>query len=158
VDILTGLSGLKTAADLTRMLRESLKSGQIIKGDEIAGRIGEIYDYIVDSKDALVDAKDQIVQLRDEIKKLQNALEREKKYVFMHGVYWETFEITGLHIHDDEGNPISEIRYHGPFCPLCKDGDDKAVHLKKSGATENGVPAWWCEIHKTEYGAPTMQD
>src|SRR5712692_8325584 len=64
--ILTGITGLKAAADLTRMLRDGLKSGQI-KGDDVAGRIGEIYDYIVDSKDALVEAKDEIQELKAQV-------------------------------------------------------------------------------------------
>jgi hypothetical protein len=66
MSIVTGLTGLRAAAELTRMLREGLKSGQI-KGDDIAGRIGEIYDYIVDSKDALVEAKDEIQELKGQI-------------------------------------------------------------------------------------------
>ena len=52
MSILSGMTGLKAAADLTRMLRDGLKTGQV-RGDDIAGRIGEIYDYIVDSKDDL---------------------------------------------------------------------------------------------------------
>ena len=51
--IAAGLSGLKAAADLTRILRDGLKSGQITV-DQLSGRIGEIYDYIINSKDHLL--------------------------------------------------------------------------------------------------------
>jgi hypothetical protein len=38
-----------------------------LKPEEIPFRMGEIYDYIVDSKDALVDAKDEISKLKAEL-------------------------------------------------------------------------------------------
>jgi hypothetical protein len=66
MDIATGLSALKTSTDLLRALREKLKSGEV-KGEEVIGRIGEIYDYIVESKDALVDAKDEIYALKEKL-------------------------------------------------------------------------------------------
>ena len=65
--IATGLSALKTGTDLLRVLRDRLKSGEV-KGEEVIGRIGEIYDYIVDSKDSLVDAKDEIHDLKEKLR------------------------------------------------------------------------------------------
>jgi hypothetical protein len=61
--IAAGLSGLKAAADMIKMLRDGLKAGSI-KPDEIAGRIGEIYDYIIDSRVALNDAQEEIRSLK----------------------------------------------------------------------------------------------
>jgi len=42
------------------------KAGGLESG-EIAGRIGEIYDYIVDSKAALIDAQETVLQKNAEI-------------------------------------------------------------------------------------------
>jgi len=70
MNILAGMSGLKAAADMTRALRDGLEAGSI-KQDEIAGRIGEIYDYIIDSKDALVDAKEEIENLKAQVASLE---------------------------------------------------------------------------------------
>jgi len=64
--IASGLAGLKAAAELTKTLREAAKSGSL-KPDEFAGRVGEIYDYIVDSKDALIEAKDEIQDLKNRL-------------------------------------------------------------------------------------------
>ena len=64
--IAAGLSGLKAAADMTKMLRDGLKAGSI-KPDEIAGRIGEIYDYIIDSRVALNDAQEEIRSLKQQL-------------------------------------------------------------------------------------------
>jgi hypothetical protein len=38
-----------------------------VKGEEVIGRIGEIYHYIVESKDSLIDAKDEIHDLKDKL-------------------------------------------------------------------------------------------
>jgi hypothetical protein len=66
MDIASGLAALKTASDLTRSLRDAVKSGGI-KDDEISGRIGEIYDYIIDSKAALIDASEEIHNLKGQV-------------------------------------------------------------------------------------------
>jgi hypothetical protein len=71
--IATGLSALKTGTDLLRVLRDRLKSGEV-KGEEVIGRIGEIYDYIVDSKDSLVDAKDEIHDLKEKLRVAEGKL------------------------------------------------------------------------------------
>ena len=67
MSITSGLAGLEAAGDLTKAMRDAAKAGTL-KPDEFAGRVGEIYDYIVDSKDALVEAKDEIQDLQSQIK------------------------------------------------------------------------------------------
>ena len=62
---------MRAAADLTKALRDGIKEGSV-KSDEIAGRIGEIYDYIIDSKAALVDAKEENEALKTELKTLKD--------------------------------------------------------------------------------------
>ncbi len=62
MNIVAGLGGIKAAAEMTKALRDGIKAGQI-KADEIAGRIGEIYDYIIDSKAALIEAQSEIKAL-----------------------------------------------------------------------------------------------
>jgi hypothetical protein len=108
MDIATGLSALKTSTDLLRALRDRLKSDDV-KREEVIGRIGEIYDYIVESKDALVDAKDEIHQLKD---KLRNKTMYEHRF----NAVWRRI---------DEGG------YIGPFCPICH-ADGKDIPLKWS--------------------------
>jgi hypothetical protein len=154
-EIGAGLSALKTGADLTRALREGIKSGRL-KPDEIASRIGEIYDSIVDSKAALADAKEEISRLHDELRKIKVAVELEESFIFRHGVYWKTYEVLSLRT-DPEGERIKEMQYEGPYCPLCKDADQKPVHLKGDGNMQDGTALWYCEIHKTDYVAPTMK-
>jgi hypothetical protein len=126
MDIVAGLSGLKTAADLTRTLREALKSSQL-KPDEISGRIGEIYDYIVDSKDALIDAKEEIVRLQDEITKLRDIGDN---FELRDNVYWR------------KGT-------RDAYCPLCLGATGRAVPLQKTSGE-----IWYCGIHEKWFEGP----
>jgi hypothetical protein len=163
MSLVTGLSALSAATSLTRSLRDGLKSGTI-KGDEIAGRIGEIYDHIVDSKDALVEARDEIQELKNQLhsshterRKLIDKANEEKQFEFRYGVYWRMYT-TGSPVETEEaerGNPCTTF-WDGPFCPLCKDSDEKNVRLRDAGA---GPPDrvehnFWCDIHKVNYYAP----
>jgi hypothetical protein len=84
MDIASGLAALKTASDLTRFLRDAVKSGGI-KDDELSGRIGEIYDYIIDSKAALIDASEEIHNLRSQLL----SLNKDANVFLDGGVNWE---------------------------------------------------------------------
>jgi hypothetical protein len=119
MSILTGMAGLKAATDMARSLRDGLKSGQV-QGDDIAGRIGEIYDYIVDSKDALVEAKDEIQELKEQNRTLETELKRRKAMKYAMGCYWTK---------DD-----------GPFCPICWDSDSKTTRLTIASHVLEEVP------------------
>jgi hypothetical protein len=113
MNIVAGLSGLKAAADLTRTLRDVAKAGQL-KPDELAGRIGEIYDYIVDSKDALTDAKDEIQQLKSKLKALDDRRKTDSELQHDGYVFWRK--------HPDGSQT-------GPYCPFCWTKEDKLVPL-----------------------------
>jgi hypothetical protein len=95
--------------------------------------------------------------LSDEIKRMRRAAEDENSFQFMHGDYWKTSDVVTLE-EDENGNRITAVRWDGPFCPLCKDADNKAVRLKRTGQTgpRPGSLEWICEIHKTDYEAPMM--
>lgn len=129
MSILTGMTCLKAAAELTRMLRDGLKSGQI-KGDDIAGRIGEIYDYIVDSKDALVEAKDEIQELKAQIAAFNDdrAFRNSLK-----------FDPAGIYVR--QGPQGDEF-----YCSSCLDSDGKKVRLIA------GSYASRCHVHGYRQG------
>jgi hypothetical protein len=122
MDILAGMSGLKTGIDLLRSLRDALKSGQM-KPDEVAGRIGEIYDYIVDSKDALVDAKDRIQELQAQLKSLND------ESVFRSSLIFDSAGLYSRRV----GN-IEEV-----YCSACLDTDNKRLRVT-GGGPDTGAP------------------
>ena len=110
---------------MTRALRDGIKAGQI-KGDEIAGRIGEIYDYIIESKDALVGAKEEIQSLKDRLRIV------EEQDDFRKGL---RFERTRYHRNTEAGEEV--------YCSACLDVDGKRVRLGRSNENTN----YKCEIH-----------
>jgi hypothetical protein len=155
MSIVAGAAALKTAVELTRALRDAAKAGTI-KPEEFAGRVGEIYDNIIDSKDALSDAKDEIRDLKDQLRALKGAADDEKRFRFMHGVYWKTSDVLSLD-KDENGNRITQTHWDGPFCPVCRDVNGIAVRLKDERGYQNSPDrSWLCEIHLTQYRAPTM--
>lgn len=133
MDIMAGLGALKAATDLTRSLRDRAKSGEV-KPDEIAGRIGEIYDYIVDSKDSLVDAKDTIAALREENRRLKEKLHQKASVSYHEGAIWQKLE-SGAE--------------DGPFCPSC--WTDELLHRGTISYVEGGFVRIHCGRHKPPY-------
>jgi hypothetical protein len=99
--------------------------------------------------------------LRDEIRQVKRAREEENSFQFLHGVYWKTSLFAPSDEDEDEedehGHPIGRTHWEGPFCPLCKDVDGKAVRLKSTGQKHGSELIWECEVHNTDYEAPTMQ-
>ena len=106
------LSGLKAAADMTKMLRDGLKAGSI-KPDEIAGRIGEIYDYIIDFRVALNDAQEEIRSLKQQL----DSMNRDALVLLDGAVYWEK-RTDGV--------------YDGPLCPVCWGLNRKRLPMEKN--------------------------
>jgi hypothetical protein len=99
IDVAAGLSALKAAAQLAKALREAAKSGTVAP-DEFAGRVAEIYDYVIDSKEAVVAAQERLAQVEAEN-------ERLRTYRFHHSVYWRV---------------MPDGSEDGPFCPICVAG------------------------------------
>jgi hypothetical protein len=131
MNIVAGLSGLKAAADLTKTLRDALKSGTI-KPDEIAGRIGEIYDYITDSKAALVDAKEESEALKAELRALKDTRDLADSLQHDGKVYWIA-----------RGE-----KWDGPFCSRCWDKDKTIVRLdhQRTRSEDPRLASFWCPV------------
>jgi hypothetical protein len=141
MNIAAGLAGLKAAADLTKTMRDAAKAGTL-KPDEFVGRVGEIYDYIIDSRAALVDAQEELQRLKDQIRELQDKSQLGKDLVFDGYVYW-----------------LKDDAY--PYCPLCWDRDRKLVRLRNLGTdTYSGVRKtdYHCGIHSQSYLTATNAD
>ncbi|HEY4360108.1 MAG TPA: hypothetical protein VGN17_04040 [Bryobacteraceae bacterium] len=135
-NFLAGLSALKTGTDLLRVLRDAAKSGEL-KPDEFASRVGEIYDYIVDSKDALVDAKDEIQELKTRIQALENHQQIDGELKHDGYVYWRD--------HPDG-------KRTGPYCVYCWTRDGTLVPMTHISGTFGGTKPsrrFDCAIHET---------
>jgi len=134
MEISSGLSALKAAADLTRAARDAAKAG-LLKPEEFAGRVAEIYDYIIDSKEALLTAQQEFSILRNENETL-------KSTVFHHSVSWRK---------------VPDGPEDGPFCPICvSEGINMRLvfrdHVDQSGAF------WFLPCPKTHVGTSVVRD
>ncbi len=109
--VFSGISATNAGYNLLKVIKERLKSGDV-KPDEIAGRIGELYDYIGEAKDSLVNAKEEINNLKDRIRVLESQSKQRGEMKFADFAYWTK---------DD-----------GPFCQLCWDNEDRQVRLQTS--------------------------
>ncbi len=134
MSIATGLAGLKTATELLRGLRETLKADEV-KPDEIAGRVGEIYDYIVDSKDALINAKDEIANLSDELRALQARQDLKDRLRYDGQVWW-----------------LKEGSTEMAVCPVCYGDKHKILPLtnvgRKQWINNEGMLLLQCRNHE----------
>jgi len=130
MDPLTGitaaLSGLKTAGDLAKSVRDGVKDRKI-KQEEVATQIREIQDLIMDGKDALNNAKDEIVRLQGEVAKLTDL---QDNFEFTDNVYFSK-------------------KTRVAYCPLCLTVDHKAVPL-----ADYGDQCLYCVIHKHTFEPP----
>ncbi len=124
MSILGGLSALAAAADLTKTMRDAAKSGAI-KPDEFAGRVGEIYDYIIDSKAALVDAQEEMLRLQAEIRAFNDDRDFKAGLEFDSKGYYKR-----------KGSGRDEF-----YCSACLDLDNK--HSRLTG----GARAFSCNVH-----------
>src|SRR5580658_9457711 len=131
MNIAAGLSGLKAAGEMAKALRDGLKAGQI-KPDEIAGRIGEIYDYIIDSKMALVDAQEEISSIKERYRQLESRLEFRDRVKFEGGAQW---------LLNKDGTR------QGPFCPSCWGLNEKLVRPSRGVGESAKHKSFFCSHH-----------
>jgi len=133
MEIASGLSALKSAADLTRLLRDAAKADSL-KQDEFAGRIAEVYDYIGDSKEAL--------SVQEKISELRAENERLRAYVFHHSVSWRK---------------LPDGSEDGPFCPTCvSEGTPMRLLLREYIDQTHGL--WHLYCPKTHVGSSAGRD
>ncbi len=116
---------MKTAADLARSIRDAAKAGSL-KSDEFAGRVAEVYDYIIDSKEALLSAQEQGTRLQAENEKLRIC-------VFHHSVNWRR---------------LPDGSEDGPFCPVCA-GEGVDMRLMLRGVVDQSGPVWHLQCPKS---------
>ena len=141
MDIVTGLSALNEAINLTRSLREKLKSNAV-KSEEIAGRIEKIYNHIVHSKDALVGARAEIQYLKDRLQAVNDQKQIESELEHDGRVYWR-----------NHGT-------NGPYCPICWDHDKRLVtltfiHEGNFAGCEGVYRGYVCIVHGQRFLIPS---
>jgi hypothetical protein len=144
---------LKTVVELAK----NASDGQVAV--KISQEIASVQSKLIDVQQQALSLQEENQRLREQLQQIKAAADKENSFLFLHGVYWSTFEsVSSGRDHDGEYQE-SQLIYRGPFCPLCKDVDSKHVHLRNQGEITpgGGRHAWWCDVHKITFEAPTMQ-
>lgn len=110
IEIVTALSGLKTASELATRLRDALKSPEI-KPDEVVARIMEIQGLITDGRTAVINLQEhlttknaEIQALKDRLREIEQNDELKKSVVFHDHACWRQYEVETSQPHGvDEG-------------------------------------------------------
>jgi len=125
MDLLAGLSVLKTSADLLKLTRDAAKAGTL-KQDEFVGRITEVYDHIIDSREAMLKAQEEIQSLRAQLREANDDKEFRNSLQF---------------------DPAGIYKRPGPqgeewYCSACLDDNGKRIRLTRSSFGEGS-----CHVH-----------
>ena len=135
--VAAGLSGLKTASDLTTRIREALGSREV-KLDEVVARIIEIQGLISDGRTAFIDVQEQILEKNQEIFQLQQActklterLEKKTQGRKHDNAVWKVL---------DDGTE------DGPYCPNCWEQKGHFIQPKR-GASNVDYFSFFCDEH-----------
>ena len=134
LEISAGISALKSAADLAKTIRDGLKSGQINQS-EIPGRIGEIYDYIIDSKAALLDSEEKNRDLKRRIEEYDSLNEIAADL--------EMVQDGRYYVRRSERDQNVFV----PYCPVCWGANKRLIPLPQR--SPNGL--YECALDKSQY-------
>ena len=112
--ISTAFTGIKTAIDIAKALRNSEVS---LEKAELKLQLADLMSALADAKMSVIEVEDLIREKDLEIDKLNEALKIKKKLVRNGEAYYET---------DEDGKLVGD-----PYCSYCFEIKHVAVHLKK---------------------------
>jgi hypothetical protein len=129
--VTSGLSGLKTASDLTTRIREALSSRDV-KLDEVVARIIEIQGLISDGRTALIDVQEQLLEKNREIFKLEQMCTRLTEQLGK--------KLQGR-VHDNAvWKVLEDGNEDGPYCPNCWETTGNFIQPSRwSGASDYSI-------------------
>jgi hypothetical protein len=147
------LGGLNSIASLA----EKINNVQLRQ--EMNGKIADLQSTVIKARTESIEILDRYETALKENKRLREQLDAKANEVFLHGVWWKTSSVFCEEQSAMEDRHIFNTVYDGPYCPLCKEQDQKWVHLKPNGQTgaARGTLVYDCEIHKTDYEVPPMR-
>ena len=106
------LTSLKTATDLTKLLREADSSFTI---SEWKLKLAGITDALAEARLSLAEIKELMIEKEEEIKRLTDAIEQKKNITKIDDAYYET---------DETGVPKGD-----PYCVNCWESKHVLRHL-----------------------------
>ncbi|GGD48500.1 hypothetical protein [Pseudoxanthomonas indica] len=118
--ITAALSGIKTATDIARLIKDSTTS---LEKAEINFKLADLIGALADTKMQIADVKQLLLERDETISSLRQAANIRLSLVYEQPYYWRV---------DGEGKD-------GPFCQKCYDADSKLIRLQGSAS----LRGWW---------------
>jgi len=113
--ITAALSGVKTATEIVRYLRDTEAA---FKTADLKLRIAELVDALANAKLSLADVQDVLAAKDAEIRRLNEALKRKADVIRYHDAYYEK---------NDKGQPVGD-----PYCSYCFENKNELVHINQN--------------------------
>ena len=123
------LSSLKTSMDIAKALKDSTVS---LSEAEQKLKVAELISSLADLKTELADVKINLIDKDDEIRKLNEIINEKGSLSFDGKLYWK------------EGDKT-------PFCPVCKEKDEKSHHLTYYRNNEWTSEHYSCKVCKNDF-------
>ncbi len=120
--ISTALNSLKTAYELSKIVRDSSNS---LEEAEAKLKLTELISVIADTKIQISDIKIELISKNEKIQELENALKFQDELEFEQPYYWR----------------IINGKKDGPYCQKCYDENRKPIRLQDKN---NGI--WRCLV------------
>lgn len=126
MDVVGGLSAVKTGFDLLKEAREQLRKN---KPDlaTVVDRIAEAQSLLLDAQSALNESAEENRELKEQADERHRLAEFAKEFTESEGVYW---------------------RRDIPYCPNCWNSERKPIqltwHYQRQGSA---TVSWQCPIH-----------
>jgi len=138
MELVTGLTVLKTASDLTTRIREALGSREV-KLDEVVARIIEVQGLISDGRTALIEVQEQLLgknreifALEQENRSFQEQLTKKRQGRIHDNAAWK--------ILDDDSE-------EGPYCPNCYEKTRNFIQPTRGSLNGESV-IFFCTDHE----------
>ncbi|WOZ79487.1 hypothetical protein [Kosakonia sacchari] len=118
------------SVDLVRNLRK--KGDEELTAAEMRNTLIDLLDDLVEVKSEFVSLKAVLLSKEEEIQELKKRLEGKEELKFDSRLYWMDGDET-------------------PFCPVCKEKDNKLIHMNYFKGNGGYPPSWDCKVCRNEF-------
>jgi ribosomal protein L37AE/L43A len=133
--ITAALSGIKSATDIARLIKNS---GASLEAAEIKFKLAELLDSLSDSKIEIANIKEMVLEKELKIQELTAQIDLRANVIWENPYYFKLSE-TG--------------EKDGPFCQKCYDSDKELIRLQSPN--NNGY--WQCKACKSDFKDSSAQ-
>ncbi|HEJ9066945.1 TPA: hypothetical protein SML68_003024 [Serratia marcescens] len=118
------------SVELVRNLRK--KGDDELTAAEMRNTLIDLLDDLVEVKSEFVGLKAVLLNKEEEIQELKARLEGKQNLKYDGRLYWKDGDETA-------------------FCPICKENEDKLIHMNYYAGNRDYSPSWICKVCRNEF-------